>query len=1009
MQRNPVGLWQLVYYFLRLGAFGFGGPIALAGDMQRDLVSRGWITQEEYLQGLAFAQMIFFILNQWRDLTGGENGLQVDEVQNELYKRRRELSDTDAAPITEGDEAIKQSGLLRVKERGTLFQAVCEVAVEFGKFRMAWIGLLDASGVVQPAAHAGMESGYLDSLHIDIHHALQGIGPVSTAARSGRPVFVDDIQADPSFLPWRERAIERGYRSCAAVPLRQDGEVAGVFALYAPESGFFNEEEMRLLHEIGQDISFALDGIRADENRRRLESERLRLIDAIENSLNEIYIFDAATLRFEYVNQGALRNLGYAASQMQEMTPLDIKPEFTEAAFQELIAPLRRGEKQTVVLETVHRRADRSLYPVELHLQFIRRGESAAFLAVILDITERRRAAAQVRETEQRYRSVLSSMMEGCQVIDYDWRIIYINDAAARQWRRPPEDLLMQRMPDLYPEFENTHLFSALQDCMRQRIPQRIEDEFTFPDGSSGWFELSIRPVPEGLFVLSMDITGRKQAEAELKASEEKYRSLFDEVPDGVYRTTPDGRFLAANAALVRMLGYDSLEQLQGTNVRDAYVDAGDRASFSELITGAGEVHNLELHLKRRDESVITCLNNSRVIRDASGAPLYYEGTLTDITARKDAQQRIQQQLSRISALRDVDRLITTSLDLRLTMKQILAQAERQLGVDASAGLVLDAGLNTLHYLASQGLPESALSRSGIRLGKGLAGRVALERQTVHYPDLRQAAAAIPEARPLADAGFTEYYGVPLSSRGQLKGVLEVFRRASRRLDPDWLEYLETLAGQAALAVDSIQMFEGLIRSNLELAEAYDATIEGWSRVLDLRYMEAEGHTDRVTRLTLELARLSGLSEKELIGVRWGAQLHDIGKMAIPDAVLLKPGPLSDEEWILMKKHPLLAGEMLAPIRHLHQALEIPLYHHEKWDGTGYPRGLKGAQIPLAARLFAVVDIWDALCSDRPYRQAWPRDRVLEYIRGLSGTHLDPKVVDLFFESQVYNLGGPED
>jgi putative nucleotidyltransferase with HDIG domain len=167
-----------------------------------------------------------------------------------------------------------------------------------------------------------------------------------------------------------------------------------------------------------------------------------------------------------------------------------------------------------------------------------------------------------------------------------------------------------------------------------------------------------------------------------------------------------------------------------------------------------------------------------------------------------------------------------------------------------------------------------------------------------------------------------------------------------------------------------------------------------------LRDKETEGHTQRVTEMALKLARAFGLSEEELVQIRWGALLHDIGKMGIPDNILLKPGPLTDEEWIIMKKHPTFAYDMLSPIRYLRLALGIPYSHHERWDGTGYPHRLKGAQIPLVARIFAVVDVWDALSSDRPYRLAWAIEKVREYIRAESGTHFDPQVVDVFMQMQ---------
>jgi HD-GYP domain-containing protein (c-di-GMP phosphodiesterase class II) len=198
-------------------------------------------------------------------------------------------------------------------------------------------------------------------------------------------------------------------------------------------------------------------------------------------------------------------------------------------------------------------------------------------------------------------------------------------------------------------------------------------------------------------------------------------------------------------------------------------------------------------------------------------------------------------------------------------------------------------------------------------------------------------------------------------------------------------------------------------RSNSELAHAYNATIEGWSRALDLRDKETEGHSRRVTEMTIKLAQSLGLSEEELVNIRWGAELHDIGKMGVPDNILLKPGPLTDSEWVLMKKHPLLAFEMLSPIHYLRHALEIPYCHHEKWDGTGYPRGLKGTYIPLAARIFAVVDVWDALNSDRPYRPAWPEEKALEHIQASSGTHFDPQIVDLFMSLHGKGLPPPTD
>ena len=196
-----------------------------------------------------------------------------------------------------------------------------------------------------------------------------------------------------------------------------------------------------------------------------------------------------------------------------------------------------------------------------------------------------------------------------------------------------------------------------------------------------------------------------------------------------------------------------------------------------------------------------------------------------------------------------------------------------------------------------------------------------------------------------------------------------------------------------------IQERAKLREANTQLLSAYEATIEGWSHAMDLRDRETEGHSQRVTQLTVKMSQALGLGNDDIMHIRRGALLHDMGKIGVPDAILHKPGPLTDDEWILMRKHPQFAFDMLYPIEYLRPALEIPLSHHEKWDGTGYPRGLKGEEIPMAARIFAVVDVWDALTSDRPYRPAWSEEQALTYIREQSGKHFDPDAVDLFFKS----------
>ena len=235
-------------------------------------------------------------------------------------------------------------------------------------------------------------------------------------------------------------------------------------------------------------------------------------------------------------------------------------------------------------------------------------------------------------------------------------------------------------------------------------------------------------------------------------------------------------------------------------------------------------------------------------------------------------------------------------------------------------------------------------------------------------------------------------------AKGELQGVLEIFQRSPLQPDKEWLDFLTALAAQASIAVENAEMLNNLRQSNLELEAAYDATIEGRGRALEWRAAETEGHSQRVTELSVELARKLGVRGRALLNLRRGALLHDIGKMGIPDAILRKAGSLDEEEWAIMKRHTEYACRMLEPIEYLKEALDIPCAHHEKWDGSGYPRGLKGEEIPLAARIFAVADVFDALTSDRPYRSAWSREDALEYIREQRGQYFDPAVAEAFLD-----------
>ncbi|MBI5796134.1 MAG: HD domain-containing protein [Planctomycetes bacterium] len=365
---------------------------------------------------------------------------------------------------------------------------------------------------------------------------------------------------------------------------------------------------------------------------------------------------------------------------------------------------------------------------------------------------------------------------------------------------------------------------------------------------------------------------------------------------------------------------------------------------------------------------------------------------------RKRAEERIKHHVQRLTTLHTMDQAIISSLDLHVILNIFLEQVITKLGVDATNILLLNPQTQKLECAASHGFRPETIASLSVHGGKHHASRAMLERRIIYVSKMSDIKNPPQFAELLEGEKFIVYYGVPLITKGQVKGVLEIFHRSPLNPDQEWFDFLEAIGALAAIAIDNASLFEGMQRTQEELMLAYDVTIEGWSRALDLRDKETEGHSQRVTEMTLELARAFSVKEEELPHIRRGALLHDIGKMAIPDNILLKPGPLTEEEWTIMRKHPEYAYQLLSPITYLREALAIPYCHHERWDGSGYPQGLKGEQIPLAARIFAVVDVYDALSFARPYRAAWQEDKVIEYIKSLSGILLDPRVVELFLK-----------
>lgn len=364
--------------------------------------------------------------------------------------------------------------------------------------------------------------------------------------------------------------------------------------------------------------------------------------------------------------------------------------------------------------------------------------------------------------------------------------------------------------------------------------------------------------------------------------------------------------------------------------------------------------------------------------------------------------ERSNRRLQRFEALHAIDKALIGSLDIQVVLQVFLDQVVQNLEIDAADVFLHNRDHHSLRYSNGLGFTYGSLMKNSFQLGEGLPGSVALQRKQIKIDKLQLSSIPIVRKSLIAKEKFVAYLGIPLITRGKLMGVLEIFHRKPIKIGTEWADFIKTLADQAAIATDTLSQFSYIKKYNAELEHAYDATLISWGRALDLREQETESQIQRIIQRTEHLSRVMGISEEELVNIRRGVILHDIGKIGISDEILKKSGPLTGDEWMLVRNHPLHAFEMLKQIEFLLPALDIPYYHHERWDGSGYPQGLKGEQIPLTARIFAVIDVWECLSSDRPYRKAWPEDKIIKFILAQAGKQFDPRVVEAW--AKAFNI-----
>jgi PAS domain S-box-containing protein len=610
-------------------------------------------------------------------------------------------------------------------------------------------------------------------------------------------------------------------------------------------------------------------------------------------------------------------------------------------------------------------------------------------------------------ESSQRYRRLLES------VTSYVYTVMFLPDGSLKTIHRPGclqvtgytvEEY--QENPDLWYKIvhadDRPQVLAISQRILSESETLRLEHRIVHKNGSLRWIRNTLVPCRDSEEILLSydgiiaDITEQKLAEERITESERKFKTLFEVCQDGLLLADVETRlFRLNNQAMSRMLGFSAAEfrEMTVSDIHPPESLSYVTAQFERQVRGELDVAT-DIPVRRKDGTLFFADISANYIQ--LGDKQYLLGSFRDVSERKATQDKLKRHMENLTALRAIDNAINGSLDLRITLRVLLIEALKQLTIDAAAVLLMNPSTQTLEYASGEGFRTNHIQSACVRIGESCSGRVARERRTLVITDFSFAEEGSILKSIMDHDGVRSYVGVPLIAKGVLKGVLGLYHRKELHPEQEWFIFVEALASQAAIAIDNAELFESLQASHSELLAAYDTTIEGWSRALDFRDKETEGHSRRVTDLTVCIAREMGLTTEKLIHVRRGALLHDIGKLGVPDSILLKPGALTDEEFTIMKRHPEIAFKLLSPIEFLRPALDIPYYHHERWNGNGYPQGLCAEEIPLTARIFSIVDVWDALCSDRPYRSSWPPKKAMTYLRDQAGKAFDPRVVELF-------------
>ena len=784
-------------------------------------------------------------------------------------------------------------------------------------------------------------------------------------------------------------------------------------------SRFFVETASIVLHDMHGGVTGYVSVNRDITERRKAEDSINQYLLRLERSENQVRLGN-----WEYVPAAGK---GWWSKQMYRMLGFQVPWDESQNApgFDEYLLHIHPDDRSNIQRELTHMAEgqepkeweyrtnpefcpERILWP-SYGVDRDGQGNISRFYGTLLDVTERKQAEEILQQTTETLNAIVMSVPVGIISFDLEGYIQTWNTAAGLIFGWEEKEVLGRLAPHIPPEMMPE--FRRLQEQIHNGVTiSNLELRRRKKDGTPITINLNAAALHDrdgkivGHVAVIEDITERRQTADKLQESEATTRLIIDTALDAVITIDRDGRVIQWNDQAEGIFGWTRSEAL-GQKISELIIPA-DQSEVHEqglrhyFETGEGPILNQRIEILARRKNGETFPVELAVHALSYNGKTTFAGFVRDITSRKHAQMELRRYAQNTTTIYQFSQQILTRLDLDF-IYQSAHQAVRQL-MPSEVFLIalLNESIPDIEdvYLWDQDQRWPAASQP---VGQGLTSYVISTGKPllVNLWDDSHAKMTGSTTFGYTDQDTQSVLAVPLfHTNGKCFGMISTQSYSPNAYTAEHEQLLVTLANQVSEAISKVRLFEELQHSNAELSAAYDATIEGWSMAMDLRDKETEGHTQRVTNLTIKLARHMGIPESEIVQIRRGALLHDIGKLGVPDHILLKKQDLTDEEWEIMRKHPLYAFEMLSSIIYLRSALDIPYCHHEKWDGAGYPRGLKGEEIPLHARIFAIVDVWDALTSDRSYRKAWTKEQTIEYIQDQSGKYFEPQIVEAFLQ-----------